>query len=246
MADSARRINTTPPTTLHRVEPDCLDFEVGPFTVLFGKNNAGKTNILETIFGIFAGSDERAVRRTHAERSSHPDGAMEVTLEPGLPFDDAVSAALGAEAGPTPRAVTLTRRGAHVGDPSDYVDPEAQSPGADADVSEVTDWPSLHVLFLNWEFAGLHERVATRIAELAGTQRQRLRRDWPWLEMIRTTDGEFAYRVPVATEARVNQLASLTSDLFPDFVDGTIRAHVTAASLWGIRRRCCSSTSSAG
>lgn len=29
-----------------------MEFEAGPFTVLLGKNNAGKTNVLETIHGI--------------------------------------------------------------------------------------------------------------------------------------------------------------------------------------------------
>lgn len=33
---------------------DFVEFELGRFTVLFGKNNAGKTNLLESIYGIFA------------------------------------------------------------------------------------------------------------------------------------------------------------------------------------------------
>ena len=33
---------------------DYLEFDLGPFTVLFGKNNAGKTNILEAIYGVLA------------------------------------------------------------------------------------------------------------------------------------------------------------------------------------------------
>ncbi len=37
--------------TGHRSVED-LEFEMGPFTVLFGKNNAGKTNILETLLGV--------------------------------------------------------------------------------------------------------------------------------------------------------------------------------------------------
>jgi energy-coupling factor transporter ATP-binding protein EcfA2 len=211
---------------------DCLDFEVGQFTVLFGKNNAGKTNILETIYGIFAGSDERAVRRTHAERPSHPDGALEVSLDSGLSFDDAVIAALDAEAGQTRRTVTLTRSGAYLGDPSDYIEPGPELLDASTHADLTAPTARLHVLFLDWEFAGLHERVAARIAQLAGTERPRQRRDWPWLEMIKTTDGEFVYRVPATTEARVAQLASLASDLLPDFVDGSVRAHVTAANLW--------------
>jgi energy-coupling factor transporter ATP-binding protein EcfA2 len=33
---------------------DYLDVELGPFTVLFGKNNVGKTSLLESLFGILA------------------------------------------------------------------------------------------------------------------------------------------------------------------------------------------------
>src|SRR4051794_20045418 len=73
---------------------ELLEFDVGPFTVLFGKNNAGKTNILETVYGLFAPDDERVIRRTHAERPSSPSGAMCVELEPGLSFDDRVLAAV--------------------------------------------------------------------------------------------------------------------------------------------------------
>ena len=39
-----------------------LEFEAGPFTVLFGKNNAGKTNVLPTIVGIFSPGADGAIR----------------------------------------------------------------------------------------------------------------------------------------------------------------------------------------
>lgn len=41
---------------------ESLEFDAAPFTVLFGKNNAGKTNILETIAGV-VGDDGTAVPR---------------------------------------------------------------------------------------------------------------------------------------------------------------------------------------
>jgi len=34
-----------------------LEFELGPFTVVFGKNNTGKTNLLEAIYGVLAPQD---------------------------------------------------------------------------------------------------------------------------------------------------------------------------------------------
>ena len=76
------------------------EFEVGPFTVLFGKNNAGKTNLLEAIYGVLSpqdmpghsavGAPARGVRG--AEDLLPPSGAVYVELEQGLAFDDAVLA----------------------------------------------------------------------------------------------------------------------------------------------------------
>ncbi|OQQ26366.1 hypothetical protein A4U94_21520 [Prescottella equi] len=91
----------------------------------------------------------------------------------------------------------------------------------------------MHALFLDWRFVDLHEQVEAAITKLASTERQRLRGDWPWLETVHTTEDRYAYRVPPTTEARVEQLASLATDLLPDFVDGSIDAHVTAPALWG-------------
>jgi len=47
----------------HRSVED-IEFEAGPLTVLFGRNNAGKTNILETVCGIVSPDETSAVRRT--------------------------------------------------------------------------------------------------------------------------------------------------------------------------------------
>ena len=39
-----------------------FEFEAGPFTVLFGKNDSGKTTILEAIYGLFSFEDTRIIR----------------------------------------------------------------------------------------------------------------------------------------------------------------------------------------
>lgn len=44
-----------------------LEFEMGPFTVLFGKNNAGKTNILDTMLGVLD-SEQRASPASNPRR----------------------------------------------------------------------------------------------------------------------------------------------------------------------------------
>jgi recombinational DNA repair ATPase RecF len=38
---------------------DHLEFDVKPFTVLYGRNNSGKTNILEAIYGVLAPAEAR-------------------------------------------------------------------------------------------------------------------------------------------------------------------------------------------
>ena len=209
-----------------------LEFEAGPFTVLFGKNNAGKTNILETIVGIFSPGADSAIRRTHAERGSSPRGAAVAQLEAGIPFDDAVVAAVSEEATPWDGPVSFIRDGVVPGDIREYEDPEIGIVIPNSWDGEAVAAPGLHVLFLDWHFDDLHERVEASIAALASTEVRRRRRDWPWLEVADTPSG-FAYRVPADVEARLKQLSSLASDLLPDFVDGSIRAHVTAATLWG-------------
>jgi energy-coupling factor transporter ATP-binding protein EcfA2 len=81
-----------------------LEFELGPFTVLFGKNNAGKTNLLEAVYGVLAPQDMGTSAATGAKFSlpvsglrggdpmAPPAGAVYVELEQGLAFDDAVLA----------------------------------------------------------------------------------------------------------------------------------------------------------
>ncbi|MDJ0412830.1 ATP-dependent nuclease [Rhodococcus opacus] len=209
-----------------------LEFDAGPFTVLFGKNNAGKTNILETLYGAFVPGDKSAIRRTHAERASRPEGAMYVELEPGLRFDDEVAGVVsGDSCGLQCRKVAFTGPG-HLGDLDDYMDMEAcvVDPRHRLAASSA---PGLHVLLLDWQFKDIHERVQAIITRLATVGTEERRSGWPWLEMIRTTEEPFAYRVPPAINARVEQLAALATDLLPDFVDGSISAHVTAAELWG-------------
>lgn len=81
-----------------------IEFELGPFTVLFGENNAGKTNLLEAIYGVLAPQDmPRFVGRKFSRpvpglrgadmlSRSPSTGAVFVELERGLAFDDAVLA----------------------------------------------------------------------------------------------------------------------------------------------------------
>jgi energy-coupling factor transporter ATP-binding protein EcfA2 len=76
---------------------DYLEIEMGPLTILFGKNNVGKTNMLEAIYGILAPETmpgypgaENLARAVRGGETSLPVGAVYVDLESGLLFDDEV------------------------------------------------------------------------------------------------------------------------------------------------------------
>ena len=65
------RVNKVYLPGFERSLQDEQEFEVGPFTVLFGKNNAGKTNLLEDVYHMLAtrapsGGETRIRRRTSA------------------------------------------------------------------------------------------------------------------------------------------------------------------------------------
>lgn len=83
---------------------DYVKFEAKPFTILYGKNNSGKTNVLEAIYGVLSPAeldDEDASRPLpfglrgtgslpYGKAGSPPFGALIVELEAGAPFDDNV------------------------------------------------------------------------------------------------------------------------------------------------------------
>lgn len=216
----------------HRSVED-LEFDAAQLTVLFGKNNAGKTNILETIAGVLgvAGEAGGAARRSFGGRGSNPNGGAVVRLEPGVAFDDAVLAALAPDSAAKTEnsTVTFVNEGVVQGDISAYRDEVNQSRSWSEDA--VTAAPRLHVLHLDWKFEGLDERVEVRVAELGMTKQARSSGDSPWLEYIRTQDG-LVYQVPSAIDDVVRRLSMLATDLLPDFVDGDISTQVTVPTLW--------------
>ena len=76
---------------------DYLDIDMGPLTILFGKNNVGKTNMLEAIYGILApetmrgypGAEDLA-GGVRGDDTSVPVGAVYADVESSLVFDDRV------------------------------------------------------------------------------------------------------------------------------------------------------------
>lgn len=72
---------------------DALAFEAGPLTVLFGKNNVGKSNIISALYEVLepeSARDEAGEHRRLADK-----GAVVCQLDDNVDFDDEVRSALG-------------------------------------------------------------------------------------------------------------------------------------------------------
>lgn len=214
-----------------------VEFEAAPFTVLFGKNNAGKSNILEALYGLFTLQDTRVTRTRDVMPGfgrELPAGAVHVELERGTPFDDAMWAAADGSttAARSPRRVAFTGRDLRSVMGLPWFEGQIALLPEDAVRGVPTvEGSDLHVLFLDWGFKDLHKRVeaaiASHVAELRGDS------DWPWLERIDSAEECGAWRLPPELLNSVKQLSSLATDLLPDFVEGRVRAFVNDPSFWG-------------
>ncbi|CAM3414900.1 hypothetical protein BST27_29495 [Mycobacterium intermedium] len=196
----------------YRSLPD-LQFEAAPFTVLFGKNNAGKTNLLEAIYGVIASHDPMGNSSGRVLRDgTAPHGAIYVDLEPGLAFDDTVLAATP-EWAPVPQGVLRFRelppgqvcfaRADRVSelwftDVGDYFE-QRELPGlilnyevdddGEPGIYEIdqqarsSDGPRLGALFLGWEFGDIDHWVTSAMDRLSAVP-----------DRMHGTGGGFAYR----------------------------------------------------
>ncbi len=117
------------------------------------------------------------------------------------------------------------------------------------------DGESLHALFLDWDVNELNKRVEDAITTLVKPKPYppirkppSWREPWPWLELIELPRPLLSevlgnrlqlekwsqlWRVNPAIDSRLDQLASLATDLLPDFVDDPIRARVIEPAYWG-------------
>jgi energy-coupling factor transporter ATP-binding protein EcfA2 len=229
-------------------------FEIGRFTVLFGKNNAGKTTVLDYIYLMLATRPPRAgevrVRGTGddptEEQVGSTLGALYVELEPDCPFDRKVLTSF-----PDWEPV---KDGAIRFDPL----PPRQVCYASADTRNIELWftdigesyesivelhhheldeqqrskdgPFPKPLSLGWEFPDANSWVTEAIAEL--TPRRYKRFDTPFEYVENEEEGVDTFRIRPEVERRVKQLASLATDLLPDFLDGEISARLRMPYFW--------------
>jgi hypothetical protein len=213
-----------------------VSFDAAPLTVLFGKNNVGKTNVLEAIHILLSG-ESASIRTALSGRDTNISGGLWVDLEPGRRFDEEVAAAtdLNTEQ-PGPHWVRLHSAGVEPGTPFGWRDLDEPETLEDA-LWEGTrgprlPGPALHVLFLDWVFEDIHDRFVQAIESRASTERRHSRGDSPWLEACGPGLGEFTFKVPERVQTAADLLGNLASELLPDFVEGRITASLTTPVLW--------------
>jgi energy-coupling factor transporter ATP-binding protein EcfA2 len=171
-----------------------LDFGLSPFTVLFGRNNSGKTNVLEAIYGVMAPKDlygyVKDYSRPRALRGSDnglpPFGIVKMELETSLPFDDAVRNLKESQGPADVVGQPLLEGGAnlicndfHSGSKWAFVDTGQyflQSLTDSVDEAMVAiEWmknacvegePTPQTVFLDWEIDGLDSRVGAMLMDI--------------------------------------------------------------------------------
>ncbi|MDH3010069.1 ATP-dependent nuclease [Gordonia alkanivorans] len=209
-------------------------FRAAPLTVLFGRNNAGKTNILEAVYAALH-DPATVVRRSHADRSFTPFGAFEFAMGDASPFDKRVESSLAAS-GLAPQDHVLFWKeglapGVHVDSLTlDFPWQEDQQ-WLDAATSTIEPQVTLRASMLDWDIQRIHQLVEDSAPKLVRGDAYR-GRDAPWLTTVRDAEGNFAYRINPAIERIIDQVGSLATSLLPDFVDCSIGCHVTSADLW--------------
>lgn len=195
---------------------DYLDFELGPFTVLFGKNNVGKTSVLEALFGTLA-PDRMAdphvkpPQRTPGIRNrSHHDlsersGAVFFRLADNLASDDQIRVLrhqvetpedADFPALPTDQVAFISD---HWGDDPglSFVDPRpylSWAAGLDAAIAGTDEEPDLQDFYADIDkLDELKERRAHLASfQVAGPKPKPVYLDWEFLAADERVTGELA------------------------------------------------------
>lgn len=221
-------------------------FETGSFTVLFGKNNSGKTTLLTALDSALAPRKEPEPGRFI---SSRPRAAVFFArITRGLPFDEAVYSALEEiTSGAWPESVLFfhTESGGYIVPALDFV-----SAGVDAARFDPSgypdDGPILRPLMLDWKFDEINDRVVRAMDDLAEdvviTRRDNgaqfgLKNLWDNVVWLESAGDSETWRVRPTILRRLEQLQALATDLLPDFLDGSIGVELSAPPFWPMQER---------
>lgn len=235
---------------------DHLAFEASPFTVLFGKNNTGKTNILEAVYDVVHSQNFKAytdvvlhgdpspTRRRDFYEELGSYGALFVELDAGVSFDATVVGAIPkTNTNVAAVRVAFTDGGLFAIDPTDSYARLHASLQAGDNVGALTaepaitffeglepiDAPTLTALLLDWQFNELNKDISTALSRLVSVTG-----DYgsAWLEPFDLPGIGTFYRHRQDMMDRLYQFATLTTDLLPDFLDGAVEASVNPPTIW--------------
>jgi len=249
---------------------DYVQFEAKPFTVLYGRNNSGKTNVLETIYGVLSPADLNAEDADHAlppglrgsNLGSPPLGALVVDLEAGAPFDDDVLSLRRSDSvGPDEGVPLPPSQAAFIGDydaalltfhdPRDYFrqvrydygqpydKDRAQALRARFEATIVDAGPRPLPLFLDWEIDNIETRVGNALMDYLRPQTKFI--DVPVLQKVWTPLGvrkpgtPESWQIQPEIQEFLDGFAGFATKFLPDFLDGSIQAHVQVATMWKAR-----------
>ncbi len=242
---------------------DFVKFEVKPFTVLFGANNSGKTNVLEAIYGVLSPAeldDDDAEHPTPPGlRGGHrPYGALIVELEAGEPIDDGILTLRRSVSEPTngvplpaSQVAVITDNAAvwwTFNDPHDYfrqIDYDTYQPPdrqnhealrAALLASSVDADPLPRPIFLDWEIDNIETRVGDSLIEYLSPP---VFVGAPALLKVsaREPGTPDSWQINPSFQEFFGEFANLATRFLPDFLDGSIQANVRMATMWNDRLR---------
>ena len=246
-SDTVRLVRLLSLVVLHHRTVEYLEFDAGPITVLFGKNNVGKTSILEAITSAFTRGAQQRVSVREGNDWDYPQSALHFGLSPGVTFDDQAAAAFGSV--PPPGEVTFLGSGDRIGQvigppqvsgKSDFPWLAHLSGGGSFEEGFIGGGPALHVLWPEWEVSDLERRVEKSLEEIDGPvvffgcdpKRTGPNRA-PWLIAV-DVEGvdQKTYTVHPEALRAADRLGGLATDLLPDFIDGSIDVEIVDPMLW--------------
>ncbi len=238
-----------------------LQFEVKPFTVLYGRNNSGKTNVLEGIHGLLSPEDLDSERADFTlplglrGAGYPPVGAVLVQLEEGAPFDDDVLALRQLDTASPDECVPLPAfQAAFIGDysetwltfhdPHDYFrhhdyfeeeeafDREAnRAERAKLAATQVDAGPRPLPIFLDWEIDDIETRVGNALMEHLARM--------VGFRVIRPQPHEpgtpDSWQLDPTPQDYLDQFTGFANQFLPDFLDGAIHARVVVPMHWDAR-----------
>ena len=242
-----------------------LKFEVKPFTVLYGRNNSGKTNVLEGIYGLLSPEHLDSERTDYTMplgmrgSGAPPLGAVLVELEEGAPFDDDVLALRHSDSASPDDSVPLpATQAAFIGDydetwltfndPHDYFrhhdyfeeheDYDREANWAEYGklmATKVDDAPRPLPIFLDWEIGDIETRVGDALMEHLASKG--LFVDVPVLlrDWPHEPGTPASWRLNPNVQDYLDRFSGLATKFLPDFLDGSIQARIQVATAWKSR-----------